>query len=251
MNRIFLILSFSICFIAFGFNASAQVCVPDTQYTAVGFYPNPLPPGCVGQAYNEVIHFVFPDDTVIPIVGTVPFDSFIVVSITNIPNGLSYACNVTSCKYITAPPTITRGCVVVSGTPTVASNDSVLISAKAYFGGTGQSFTIPLEIGLPINAQPCGTATQPDLAKQINLGVAPNPVGSSSRISFTLPKSEKVNITLSDITGRELTLLQNENLSAGLHQVDFSIDNQPAGVYFIKFSLTDAHFVQSVKVLKF
>src|SRR3989304_1075767 len=77
----------------------AQPCIPDTSITVPGIYYNPMPDGCEGQPYSEVVNFAFPPDTTVtipfpPFFLTIPFDSFVVSSVNNIPAGLNYQCNI-------------------------------------------------------------------------------------------------------------------------------------------------------------
>lgn len=64
----------------------------------------------------------------------------------------------------------------------------------------------------------------------------PNPFNSSTTISFTIPNSEFVTVTLKvyDVLGREVATLVNENLSAGSYSYNFDASNLTSGVYFYK-----------------
>lgn len=119
-------------------------CIPDTNLTATGIYPSPLPDGCVGQPYSQVVQFVFPVDTTVSGF-TVPFDSFQITGVANLPAGISYVCDNAPCKFIPASfGQPARGCALVSGTPTMATIpiNTMDISVTAWFTvfGTPQSF---------------------------------------------------------------------------------------------------------------
>ncbi|MEM6270363.1 MAG: PKD domain-containing protein [Bacteroidota bacterium] len=104
-------------FLVMGNTAAFAQCTPST-ITTPGIYPDPLPDGCAGQPYNEIVQFVFPVDTVISGF-TIPFDSFRIDNVTNLPGGISYVCNTASCIFVpTAPGQPARGCAVLSGNPT-------------------------------------------------------------------------------------------------------------------------------------
>lgn len=96
-------------------------CSVDTSLSSPGIYPDPMPDGCVGVPYSEVVQFVFPVDTTVQGF-TLPFDSFQINSVANLPTGLMYACNISSCKFYPAGPNQpARGCALVSGVPTTAA----------------------------------------------------------------------------------------------------------------------------------
>ncbi|MEM7037048.1 MAG: hypothetical protein AAF570_08730, partial [Bacteroidota bacterium] len=103
-----------------GSQALHAQCTPDPNLTAQGIYPNPMPDGCVGQAYFQVVDFVFPVDTTISGF-TVPFDSFRIDMINNLPAGLIYTCNTPNCVYVAPGGGVgAKGCANVTGTPTAA-----------------------------------------------------------------------------------------------------------------------------------
>lgn len=62
----------------------------------------------------------------------------------------------------------------------------------------------------------------------------PNPFNPNTTISFTLPESSHVNLTVYDRLGREVGALIDESLSAGTHAVEFTADNLPSGIYFYR-----------------
>jgi hypothetical protein len=66
----------------------------------------------------------------------------------------------------------------------------------------------------------------------------PNPFNPSTTISFVLPVAQKVNVTVFDVLGQKVkTLLDNENLTAGMSMVTWNGDNESgkqvsSGIYF-------------------
>jgi len=75
----------------------------------------------------------------------------------------------------------------------------------------------------------------------------PNPFNPVTRIEFELPKGELVYISVSDITGRELSVIKAEYYSAGNHEVTFDGSNFSSGVYFYKLVTKD--FTDSKKMV--
>jgi len=75
----------------------------------------------------------------------------------------------------------------------------------------------------------------------------PNPFNPVTNISFDIPKSGFVKITVFDLLGREITNLINQQLQPGSYTVDWDASNYPSGVYFYKIEAGD--FVDSKKMV--
>ncbi len=75
----------------------------------------------------------------------------------------------------------------------------------------------------------------------------PNPFNPLTKISFDIPKGEKISLKIFDITGRKIITLVDEYLNPGNHEVDFDAANFSGGVYFYK--LTGERFSQTKKLV--
>jgi len=75
----------------------------------------------------------------------------------------------------------------------------------------------------------------------------PNPFNPSTKIRFELPASGFVSIKLYDVLGREVAVLVNENLTAGVKEVDYNAVNLPSGVYF--YTIKTGSFVDTKKMV--
>lgn len=62
----------------------------------------------------------------------------------------------------------------------------------------------------------------------------PNPFNPATKIEFSIPNSSLVELTISDVLGRDIYTLVNEQLSAGNYSVNFNAANYPSGIYFYK-----------------
>lgn len=62
----------------------------------------------------------------------------------------------------------------------------------------------------------------------------PNPFNPSTTIKFAIPKNQFVKISVFDISGREVQVLVNENLTQGVYETEFRGDNLSSGTYFYK-----------------
>lgn len=74
----------------------------------------------------------------------------------------------------------------------------------------------------------------------------PNPFNPATKINFSMVKSGNAKLTVFDITGREVAVLVNENLSIGSYTVDFDASKLTSGVYFYRLQTGD--FVQTKKM---
>jgi len=72
-----------------------------------------------------------------------------------------------------------------------------------------------------------------DLPKIFNLEINyPNPFNPSTAIKFSLSPEVNVKLALYDITGREVSILVNENLKAGVFECQWNGSGLSSGVYF-------------------
>lgn len=62
----------------------------------------------------------------------------------------------------------------------------------------------------------------------------PNPFNPQTRITFQIPVSGNVKITISDLLGREVAELTDDYFNAGTHQAVFDGSGYSSGVYFYK-----------------
>ncbi|MBT7790820.1 MAG: T9SS type A sorting domain-containing protein [Calditrichaeota bacterium] len=62
----------------------------------------------------------------------------------------------------------------------------------------------------------------------------PNPFNSTTTITYTLPKSGEVILSIHDLQGREITVLQNTMQTAGLKKATWNAGDQPSGLYFCR-----------------
>jgi len=64
----------------------------------------------------------------------------------------------------------------------------------------------------------------------------PNPFNPSTTISFDLPNSEFVTLTVYDVLGKQVTSLVNEFKNAGRYSIRFDANRLSSGMYFYKIS---------------
>lgn len=79
----------------------------------------------------------------------------------------------------------------------------------------------------------------------------PNPFNPDTNIPFELAETEEVTIRVYDVLGREVaTLLQNEQLGAGTHQVTFDGSNLSSGTYIIRMETSTKSFTSQMMLVK-
>ena len=75
----------------------------------------------------------------------------------------------------------------------------------------------------------------------------PNPFNPNTTITYALPRSSDVRLSVYDILGREVSVLVNERRDAGVHEVKFDGTNLASGVYM--YRIQAGGFVQVKRLL--
>ena len=76
----------------------------------------------------------------------------------------------------------------------------------------------------------------------------PNPFNPSTTITFSIPKSEEVTLTIYNSLGQIVeTVIDGDNLSAGKYRVDFSGENLTSGIYY--YTIASGTFSETRKML--
>ena len=78
----------------------------------------------------------------------------------------------------------------------------------------------------------------------------PNPFNPTTTITYTLPESAYVDLTVYDRLGREVTNLINENQSSGTHSVEFNGSSLPSGIYFYRIKTSENTEVKKMILAK-
>jgi hypothetical protein len=207
-------------------------CTPDVTQTIPGFSPDSLPPACVGEMYDQTVTLVFANDTTIstPLGNvTIDFLSYRITGITNLPPGITYACDDDSCEWLITQSQINRGCVRFSGTPTTASNDTMFVSVLANLNTTlVPPTTIPVPTPFTVKAAgQCATSSNRLLNAPL-VKIYPNPGSSSFKVECPQGANK---IEVLDLTGK--VVYQHED-SHSFVQHSLTTENWHTGMYFVK-----------------
>jgi hypothetical protein len=78
----------------------------------------------------------------------------------------------------------------------------------------------------------------------------PNPFNPSTKIEFTLPKSEFVELKVYNILGKEVVTLVSNKLNQGNHTYQFDVKNLASGVYYYQLVAGDYKEVKKMILLR-
>lgn len=78
----------------------------------------------------------------------------------------------------------------------------------------------------------------------------PNPFNASTIIDFELSKSGKVEIEMYDIKGQRISILINENRTAGMHRIVLDGSRLATGIYVYKMKFNNTIFVRKMLLIK-
>ena len=85
----------------------------------------------------------------------------------------------------------------------------------------------------------------------ISLSCYPNPFNSNATISFTLPHTGEVKMTVYDVLGRETERTWHAmSLQAGIHQIPFDGTRLSSGIYFVRLEAEGMAITRKIVLLK-
>jgi hypothetical protein len=166
---------------------------------------------------------------------TIDFLSYRITGITNLPPGITYACDDDSCEWLITQSQINRGCVRFSGTPTTASNDTMFVSVLANLNTTlVPPTTIPVPTPFTVKAAgQCATSSSHLLNTSL-VKIYPNPGSSSFKVECPQGANK---IEVLDLTGK--VVYQHED-SHTFVQHSLTTENWHSGMYFVKVQSSEA-----------
>ena len=78
----------------------------------------------------------------------------------------------------------------------------------------------------------------------------PNPFNPSTKIGFSVPKTDYVDLRVYDILGREVKTLLSEQLNAGEYEIEFDAKNLASGMYYYRLQSGDNVSVKKMTLVK-
>jgi len=94
------------------------------------------------------------------------------------------------------------------------------------------------------------TGIENNSVKPVNLDLHqnyPNPFNLFTTISYSLPESDIVTLKLYDLVGQEIKVFVNTFQSAGDHQITWSAEGSPSGIYF--YRLQTGAYTKTMKLI--
>lgn len=78
----------------------------------------------------------------------------------------------------------------------------------------------------------------------------PNPFNPITTIKFGIPENVKVKLNVYDVTGKEISVLVDDELKAGLYEYQWSASNFASGIYFYRIQAGDFVYVKKMMLIK-
>ncbi|MEQ9105757.1 MAG: T9SS type A sorting domain-containing protein [Rhodothermales bacterium] len=94
---------------------------------------------------------------------------------------------------------------------------------------------------------PKSTPTEPSLS--LSLGIFPNPFRSSTSVSFSIPTSADIEISVFDVLGRQVGSVADGFFEVGTYTRSFDASELTPGVYYMRFSIIGKSFARSIVVM--
>ena len=79
---------------------------------------------------------------------------------------------------------------------------------------------------------------------------SPNPFNPSTKISFSLAETGKVNVSVYNVIGQKVADLVNQTMESGVHNVDFNASNLPSGLYIYRLDTPNYSKTMKMMLLK-
>lgn len=224
-------------------NSFGQACTPDPQYTNTntqrGVHPDTitnLATAYVGVSYAQTITIVVPPDTAVPILGKIVWDSTVLVNVSGLPTGFTYACSNTSSKPNRCSwKGNSIGCLIITGTALSADTGThpLLFSTNNYVGGnatptpyTAKGYKIVVKSASGVNEN-----TNIRFLQQNN----PNPFSDVSEIQFFATNNDIVHFKIYNILGETIQEF-NVNAKKGMNKLTVDAKDFNSGIYFYSFT---------------
>ncbi|NOS84013.1 MAG: T9SS type A sorting domain-containing protein [Ignavibacteria bacterium] len=110
--------------------------------------------------------------------------------------------------------------------------------------GILKAWSITIEYEIPIGIEPVSGEIPVNFNLQQNY---PNPFNPVTKIRFSIPKQSFTKMIIYDITGKEISTLLENNLSAGIYETNFNASDLSSGIYFYKLITED--FTETKKMV--
>ncbi len=104
---------------------------------------------------------------------------------------------------------------------------------------------------IPVMIQVLDVDDVPAITPQdFSLSVYPNPFNAETFLTFRLPHTTQVSLSIFDVNGRRISSLANQAFAAGEHRIAFDAQELASGLYFARLSSTDFNAAAKLVLLK-
>ncbi|NOZ62844.1 MAG: DUF4961 domain-containing protein [Calditrichaeota bacterium] len=137
--------------------------------------------------------------------------------------------------------------VMTVGNSNGAFNIGYFVSNAALDFTDPKYYSVSLENPITVSGG-TGVAAERALPRRYELAQNfPNPFNPTTTISFEIPATNQVKLSVYDLLGKEVATLVNGKVSAGNHQIVFDASNLQSGIYY--YRLESGDFVATKKLL--
>lgn len=206
--------------------ARAQ-CTPDPNMKSAGISPTVLPDATVHKLYHETVTFMFPTDTAMSGI-PVSIDSGRIDSVTNLPAGMTWQANKASRTYKPNE----AGCILLSGTPTLAKKYEIRIYVTAYvvFAGTQAPYMLDNTVPLTVQKDTGVGVFRVNKLASTNISIYPNPAAHSATLAVSALHQERVSIAITNTAG-SVIYTSEETMLAGDNNISLNFGTLAPGIY--------------------
>ena len=78
----------------------------------------------------------------------------------------------------------------------------------------------------------------------------PNPFNPVVRFDYSISNQSRVEIQVYDVGGHHVNTLMNDVLEVGHHGIEWNADDQPSGIYFVRFNINGSMATRKVVLMK-
>jgi hypothetical protein len=224
-------------------------CSPDTIYqdSIWGIWPNTTDnfvSGDIGVAYEQIIDFKVPTDAgdLDSSYAGIPLTNVALISVNGIPNGLSFACDITNCTWAGGA----QGCASITGIPTTNGTYPLELEiVGCVFGGVICDTIVFNDYVIQIG--PVGVETYSLQTKTFKLNQNyPNPTNELTNIDFVTGESTKIDFMITNLIG-DVVSLQTINANRGVNSLVIDTKRYADGVYL--YSISDGVSKQTKRLI--
>ena len=129
--------------------------------------------------------------------------------------------------------------------------DTVLYEGELLYdhNALGFEMSIPVALRVSMDDAPDGDDSEPPLDFEIT-AIYPNPFNALTQIMYSVPSEAHVTISVYDLSGRIITTLTDETVTAGQRQVVWDGSAVASGIYFVRLSAPEITSTRKVMLIR-